>query len=57
MDLKTISTKELTEELAKREGVQELKVTPYTPLEVTIDGKSTDLDIDSGPAIVLVIYD
>ena len=38
MDLKNASTRELVEELAKREAVEKIVVEPYEPCTVTVDG-------------------
>ena len=47
IDLTNISTKDLTEELSKREGVKKTIVSPHEELKTSIEGH----------AIVLVIID
>ena len=55
MDLKNISTKELVEELAKREAVKKIVVVPYEPCSITV-GNQTVYD-EVGPAVILQIWD
>ncbi|PGT35666.1 hypothetical protein COC97_24645 [Bacillus anthracis] len=50
MNLKNVSTKDLSEELEKREGVKTINVEPYEKIE--IGGIVVD-----GPAIVLINKD
>lgn len=50
MNLKNVSTKDLSEELEKREGVKTINVEPYEKIEV--GGIVVD-----GPAIVLINKD
>lgn len=52
--LSKVSTKELTEELAKREGVQELDVRPYGRYEIRTPDETI---ISSGPARILINID
>ena len=54
MDLKNVSTKELVEELAKREGVERLSVEPYEPYSITTNGQTVN---DGGPVVILRIWD
>lgn len=46
-DLKDISTRDLVEELSRREGVKTNAVTPYAKLKVEVEG----------PIIVLIVED
>lgn len=55
MDLKNVSTKELVEELALREGVEKTVVEPYEPCSITV-GNQKIYD-DSGPIVLLRICD
>lgn len=52
-----ISTKELIEELSKREGVQHVWVKPYEEVNLIINDKKQNLQIKEGPARILLIYD
>lgn len=47
IDLSTVSTKDLSDELMKREGVEAEVVSPYQDHTVQVNG----------PAIVLLVYD
>ena len=55
MDLKNASTRELVEELAKREAVEKIVVEPYEPCTVTVDGKV--VWDEGGPAVILRVLD
>lgn len=52
-----INTKDLVEELSKREAVQEFIFEPYDEFEIKVKDQSLKLDIDSGPCIILAIWD
>lgn len=54
MDLKNVSTKDLVEELSKREGVEKLVVGPYEPCSITTGDQTVN---DSGPVVILRIWD
>ncbi len=54
VDLKDVSTKELVEELAKREGVEQIGVAPYEPYSITANGQTIS---DGGPVVILRIWD
>ena len=54
MKLKDVSTKELVEELAKREAVELLSVEPYEPYSITANGQTIS---DGGPVVILRIWD
>lgn len=54
MDLKNVSTKELVEELAKREAVEKIPVGPYEDYSITVGDREI---IDSGPIVILKIWD
>lgn len=47
MELKNVSTAELTKELAHREGVESVTAEPYQDVNIKVNG----------PAIVLVVID
>ena len=49
------TTKELVEELAKREGVKEIIVQPYEWYQVC--GEKEQWDHGTGPARILVVWD
>lgn len=55
MNLKNVSTKELVEELARREGVEKTMVAPYEPCSITV-GNQKIYD-DGGPLVLLRICD
>lgn len=55
MDLKNVSTKELVEELALREGVEKIVVEPYEACSITIGGE--EIYNDGGPVVILKIMD
>lgn len=55
MDLKNVSTKELVEELAHREGVEKTVVEPYEACSITV-GDETVYN-DGGPVVILKIMD
>ena len=54
MDLSKVSTRELVEELQKREAVESVAVAPYEEYRITVGG----LEIaDTGPAVILRVWD
>ena len=53
-DLSEVSTKELVEELRKREGVFTNYAEPYEPYSVKTGDGQID---DKGPAIILTVID
>ena len=55
MDLKNISTKELVEELTKREAVEKTVVAPYEPCTITV-GNQVIYD-QGGLIVILRIWD
>lgn len=55
--LKNISTKELCDELNRREGVQQIVVEPYEAIDVAVGNKAQKLAVESGPCKVFVVYD
>ena len=58
MELNEFSTKELVEELRKREGVKSMNVTPYNSYFVFVDDDFEDIEVDeTGPAIILIVTD
>lgn len=56
-DLSKISTKSLVDELRNREAVQEITAEPYQEFEVRIESERIDIIPESGPAVILVIWD
>ena len=54
MDLKNVSTKELAEELSKREAVEKITVLPYEEYSITAGERNI---IDAGPAVIFRIWD
>ena len=60
MNLSDISTKDLVEELSKREGVQRIDVAPHTQdVEIAVnEGERYVFDMNfEGPQIILRIWD
>ena len=60
MDLTNIPTRELVEELKKREGVSNAVVAPYVEYEVNVSAEGDDVGVyenETGPAIILVVTD
>jgi hypothetical protein len=61
MDLTPATTKELVDELAKREGVTEHTCAPHQPYSIWIsidfEGRSPDTIRETGPARILVVID
>lgn len=54
MDVSKYSTRELVEELAKREAVETVTVAPYQTYQITI---GDHIITDEGPAVILRIWD
>lgn len=54
MNINKFTTKELVNELMKREGVKEFRVDPYDEYSLKIKQKETQ---NTGPSIILVIED
>lgn len=54
-ELKDYTTKELTEELIKREGIATAYIDPHEPFAVYIDGKARIQE--TGPAILTINQD
>lgn len=55
MNLETVSTTQLAEELSKREGVEKITVAPYESCTITVGDKK--MNDDGGPAVILRIVD
>ena len=53
--LRRFRTKELVEELAKREGVKEIVVQPYEWYQIS--GEKEQWKTGTGPARILVVWD
>lgn len=54
MDLKNVSTKELAEELSKREAVEMITVEPYEEYSITAGEHKIN---EAGPVVILRIWD
>ncbi len=54
MDLKNATTKELTEELSKREAVEKITVEPYEEYSITAGERNIS---DAGPVVIFRIWD
>ena len=48
---------ELVNELKKQEAVHSMIVEPYKKIEIFIDGKKQDLNVETGPVNILIIED
>ena len=54
MDLSKASTRELVEELAKREAVEKITADPYQVYKITVGENEIS---DAGPVVILRIWD
>lgn len=54
MNLSTISTAELVEELSKREAVQKMTAEPYQPYQITVGEHTCS---DTGPVVIIRVWD
>lgn len=54
MDLSKVSTKELVEELQRREAVEAVAAAPYEDYRITVGERDIT---DTGPAIILRVWD
>lgn len=54
MELSDFSTKELVEELSKREAVEKITVEPYKPYSISVGEQKIN---DEGPIVILRIWD
>lgn len=54
MDLSKASTRELVEELAKREAVEKITAEPYQTYKIIVGDNEIS---DAGPAVILRIWD
>ena len=54
MDLSNFSTKELVEELSKREAVEKITVEPYEQYSITVEEQKANVE---GPVVILRIWD
>lgn len=52
--LKNVSTKELVNELERREGVEKIAVNPYETYSIIANGQTIS---DEGPVVILKIVD
>jgi hypothetical protein len=57
MILAEIKTCDLVDELSRREAVQKIGVHPYEKFSIDVNGKRQDVEIESGPCWVFVIWD
>ena len=55
--LSDVSTRDLVEELSKREGVKEIVAEPYQEFDLNLGGNRVEEIPDSGPARILVVWD
>jgi hypothetical protein len=55
MELAKISTSNLVDELAKREGVEKIVVEPYEDCSITVGNQ--EIYNDGGPVVILKIID
>lgn len=53
-DIKEYTTRELVEELKKREGVEHVQCQPYEDYAIS---SNTAMLNDTGPAVILVVID
>lgn len=56
-DLADVSTRDLVEELSKREGVKEIVAEPYQEFDLHLGGIRIEEIPNSGPARILVVWD
>lgn len=54
MDLSKVSTRELVEELQKRDAVEAVVAAPYEEYRITVGERGIT---DTGPAVILRIWD
>lgn len=54
MDWSKVSTKDLVEELSKREEVEKIIVEPYKPYEIVTENRRMT---EEGPVVLLRIWD
>lgn len=54
MDLSKVSTRELVEELRKREAVEAFTAAPYEDYCIAAGGREV---ADTGPAVILLVWD
>lgn len=52
-----ISTKELVEELEKREAVELVWINPYEPFQITANGKRVETQVKEGCCTILIVWD
>lgn len=54
MNFENVSTKELVEELSKREAVEKIVIEPYEEYSMTVGNQKIT---DGGPVVILRIWD
>ena len=54
MDLSSVSTKKLVEELASRKAVEKIVIEPYEEYSITVGEEKIN---DAGPVVILRIWD
>lgn len=57
MNLENAATVDLVNELRKREAVKEIVAEPYQKFEVRVNDLRVEGTPDSGPAVILVVWD
>jgi hypothetical protein len=55
--LKEYKTKELLEEIIRREGTQHICIQPYEKITIEINNKKQNLHLYEGPARIVLVYD
>ena len=55
--MKDISTKQLVEELEKRDAVQSIWIPPYVDFKIEKENKPLDTEIKQGACHILIIWD
>ncbi len=56
-ELKKFTTEDLVEELKTREAVQHIFTEPYKKVDLFIDNKKQDLQINEGPVNIIIVCD
>jgi hypothetical protein len=54
MDMSTIATQKIVNELSGREGVKVIRVNPYEGISLNIGGTLSE---DTGPAVIIIVTD
>ncbi len=56
-NIKKFTTEDLVEELKTREAVQHIFTEPYKKIELLVDNKKQDLQMNEGPVNILIVWD